>query len=458
MLATLLPAETHNKIQVNEKTQVLYQEKDATHVKLGTRRRTKGKDNLFQLYDKYPHDGAANFMKYATTQFGFTFFCKNGKASPTCPRKSLQNMLDHHRKTKKRSSPKKTKGKTPTKAVKRRKGRDQDLYFHKMTTKKHHLSQGNSDKDRHRSQTDDIGKIGVQYIIPVRKQMVYLTTDLHERPHGIALFSDREMSNSRFEELNIPNIQFPKRLMKGVYCSDFMVICPGAPEFAWLQQNVQLDKRRLLEYILDVDKKEDRVRDQGGDREKAASIYLGFGQSQPFSNPGQLCYCGPSLWKNNDAGSQVPLQDDDKKRNARKVPLLNIKYLEKMPEDLQIQLGRILTFGQACLDSYHQKDKVKPFADEFRNTLFGNYLHSSFPQECMSSFRWEYIHISVKHYEALLPKHMDYSNDSRKGYNHCVVYSFTIDEFRISVIMTSRRSCGSASDRIKEIMSRLIKK
>jgi hypothetical protein len=321
-----------------------------------------------------------------------------------------------------------------------------------MKTNKHQLSQGNKHKENYRSQLDDIDKIKEQFIFPVRKEMLYCARKIHKRPHGLSLSTDRERGNRRLSDMAIPNKMYTNRLTRCVDSSEYKVICPGAPEFGWLHNNVQVDKKKWLQYIMGVNGMADTVRDPGDNPAKAASIYIGFGQSQPFTHSLQLCYHGSSWWKECHDGSKVPLQDDDKDRKARKVPLLNIKYLEKMPIDLQIQLGRILSFGQACLDSYYQKDKVKPFADEFRNSLFGNYLHSFFPEESMS-FRWEYIHISVKHYDALLPKHMDYSNDKRKGYNHCVVYSFTIDEFRISYIMTSRRNCGSASNRIKKLMS-----
>jgi hypothetical protein len=436
MLLDLAPREIQKKNQVlvsNRETLVLGQQKIVT---LGTARRSKGKDDLFQLFDKYPH-GTAAFMKHETTQFGFTFFdkigrrlCLNDNATLT----SLRNMLNHH----KRKNKKKRK--------------DKDLFFHKMKTNNHQLSQGNTTKDNFRSQLDDIEKIEEQFLFPVWEELLYCARNIHQRPHGLAFSTDREESNKRLAHMEIPNIICNNRMTRCVDSSDYKVICPGAPEFGWLHNNVQVDKKRWVQYILEVNRVSDTVRDPGGNPTKAGSIYIGFGQSQSFGNDMQLCYHGSSWWKKCHDGSKVALQDDKKDRKDRKVPLLNIQYLEQMPIDLRIQLGRILAFGQVCLDSYYQKDEVKPFADKFRNSLFGNYLHSFFPEESIS-FRWEYIHITVKHYDAVLPKHMDYSNDKRKGYNHCVVYSFTIDGFRISFIMTSRRNCGSASDRIKKLMS-----
>ena len=51
----------------------------------------------------------------------------------------------------------------------------------------------------------------------------------------------------------------------------------------------------------------------------------------------------------------------------------------------------------------------------------------------------------------VLPKHIDSKNDSRKGYNLCVVYSFykNIDdlEYKVSVIMTTCSAVGTAYDK-----------
>jgi len=436
MLLTLAPRERQNKNPVlisNRETLGLDLQKVVT---LGTARRTEGKHNLFQLFDKFPH-GTAAFMKHATTQFGFTFFSKNGtrlSLNDKSTQKAMRNMLDHHKKILKKNR------------------KEKDLFFHTMKTNHHQLSHRNPLKDNYRSQLDDIEEIYEQFIFPVRKEMLYLFRNLHKRPHGLALATDRKNNNRRLAEMEIPNTTYTNRTTRFVDSSECKVIYPGAPEFLWFESNVQVDKKWWLQYLLEVNGSTHTVRNSGHNSAKATSIYIGFGQSQSFSNEMQLCYHGPSWRKKCHDGSKVPLQDDDNLRKNRKVPLLNINYLEKMPIELQIQLGRILAFGQANLDSYYQKEEVKPFDDEFRNSLFGNYLHSFFPEESVS-FRWEYIHISVKHYEALLPKHMDYSNDKREGYNHCVVYSFTIDGFRISIIMTSRRNCGCASDRIKKLMS-----
>ena len=66
---------------------------------------------------------------------------------------------------------------------------------------------------------------------------------------------------------------------------------------------------------------------------------------------------------------------------------------------------------------------------------------------------WEYFDIVVTSGGVVLFRHMDYQNDDRKDYNHSFVYSFhgTVNgrEYKVSVIMTTRRHSGSAYDKIK---------
>jgi hypothetical protein len=187
-----------------------------------------------------------------------------------------------------------------------------------------------------------------------------------------------------------------------------MVLCPGAKEFVLFHQNVLLDKTMFLEFILSNGAKDVARDTETGTRR----INIGFGQTQTTTNPKQLRM----------------------KENGGK--------LMKDYSPLKKQLAQILSFGQACLDSYYPN----AFADDYRNNLFGSYLQSRFGE---GSFRWEFIDISIQHTNAILPKHMDYKNDPREGYDYCLVYSFTVDQFRICFIMTSRANCGAASERLK---------
>jgi hypothetical protein len=279
--------------------------------------------------------------------------------------------------------------------------------------------------------------------------MLYVTIKLNERPHGSALLTDRDEANERLAAKKIPNFVCSKRMTKCIH-SDFMVLCPGAKEFVLFHQNVLLDKTMFLEFILSNGAKDVARDTETGTRR----INIGFGQTQTTTNPKQLRMHGP-CWrkdKSNEKEEEVPLLDDKKFPTARNIPTLNTTWLDEMKENggklmkdyspLKKQLAQILSFGQACLDSYYPN----AFADDYRNNLFGSYLQSRFGE---GSFRWEFIDISIQHTNAILPKHMDYKNDPREGYDYCLVYSFTVDQFRICFIMTSRANCGAASERLK---------
>ena len=70
-----------------------------------------------------------------------------------------------------------------------------------------------------------------------------------------------------------------------------------------------------------------------------------------------------------------------------------------------------------------------------------------------SSSLFEYIHIVIAK-NTVLNEHVDHKNDHRPGYNFCSVYSFfhvkDNDEYRISLIMTTRTTIGAAVEKLKK--------
>jgi hypothetical protein len=422
---------------------------EAKVVTIGTTRVSTGKQNLLLSFDNFSHASAAEFVKDLMTKSDFIFFNKSGMRLCLHDRKSrkaLLDLLNRHKRAK-------TKIVRPTRY----------LYFHDMRPRNaadpsgkkviHKLShhQPKKHKAQSRKQLADLGKVLSQFTFPIRQEMLYCSPKLHLRPHGSVLSTDMNKSNKRLAKLEIPNFVCSKRMTKSVGYSDFKVVCPGAQEFVWFHQNVQLDKKLFLEFLVDHGKF-DVVRDN---KKIGKRINIGFGQNQKIGDSQQLCLHGPSWWKW-DKGKKVPLVDDPQ---VRKLPTLNTKWLDEMKAEsgklkkdyskLKNQLAQILSFGQACFDSYYQNEG-KPFADDFRNNLFGNYLHSFFPE---GSFRWEFIDITIQHFDEILPRHMDYKNSTTEGYDHCVVYSFTVDQFRVCFIMTSRQNCAAASTRLESLMS-----
>jgi hypothetical protein len=445
MLLSLAPREnkeSDNKVSVNDLID------EGKVVIIGNNGATQGKANLFRSFDNFPHGCVREFMKDLITKSDFAFFDKRGKRLSLYDRndmRAVKNLLHRHKdKSKKKKQPLRY------------------LYFHDMKPEDaaqplgrkavHKLSQHQnaSYKNRARKQLDDIKLVGAQFIFPMRQEMLYCVPMLHERPHGTILSTDMDEANERLAEQNIPNFICKKRLITCVHHSNFKVICPGSEEFFWFHKNVQLDKKQFLQFIMEHGEF-DAVID---DKKIGKRISLGFGQIQSTTNPVQLRLHGPSWWMLDEDNEKVPMLDDVNDPNARSVPTLNCTWLEKMKpggrySKLKTQLAQILSFGQECFDSYYH-DQVKPFGDDFRNNLFGNHLQSFFSE---GSFRWEYIDITIQHCDETIPRHMNYKNDWRPGYDHCVVYSFTIEKYTISFLMTSRQTCGDASDRLKLLMS-----
>jgi hypothetical protein len=96
----LLPRETQKEAQ--DKVSEVDLLDEAKVVTIGNKRVSKGKENLFQLYDKYPH-GVAQFMKDLRSKFDFAFLDKSGKRlclNDRGPRIALEKMLTRHNKKK----------------------------------------------------------------------------------------------------------------------------------------------------------------------------------------------------------------------------------------------------------------------------------------------------------------------------------------------------------------------
>lgn len=97
------------------------------------------------------------------------------------------------------------------------------------------------------------------------------------------------------------------------------------------------------------------------------------------------------------------------------------------------------------------------FGDKLRQDIFWEIMKAELgiPYGEEYVFPWEYIDIVVT-CETGLCRHADHSNDGRDGYRHCAVYSFfrSVDnvEYKVSVIMTTRKSVGGAMKRIRYSM------
>jgi hypothetical protein len=92
----LLPRETQEEAQ--DQVSEVDLSDEAKVVTIGDKRVSKGKENLFQLYDKYPH-GVAQFVKDLRSKLDFAFLDKSGKRlclNDRGPRVALKKMLTCH--------------------------------------------------------------------------------------------------------------------------------------------------------------------------------------------------------------------------------------------------------------------------------------------------------------------------------------------------------------------------
>ena len=101
-----------------------------------------------------------------------------------------------------------------------------------------------------------------------------------------------------------------------------------------------------------------------------------------------------------------------------------------------------------------RKENPGALGDDLRSSVFGNLFRKELG--CSKDdplFPWEYIDVLVS-CDTALARHCDHLNDWRHGYNHTSVYSYhrTVDgaEYKVSVIMATRKSVGKAVERIRD--------
>ena len=101
-----------------------------------------------------------------------------------------------------------------------------------------------------------------------------------------------------------------------------------------------------------------------------------------------------------------------------------------------------------------KKEHPGAFGDDLRQEIFGEMVRDGMGcDENDPIFPWEYFDILVT-CDTGLSKHCDHLNDWRPGYAHTSVYSYHCvikgAEYKVSIIMTTRRAVGSAMVRIRK--------
>ena len=127
------------------------------------------------------------------------------------------------------------------------------------------------------------------------------------------------------------------------------------------------------------------------------------------------------------------------------MPTLSVNAFQEMPISIQQQLVKVFD----CAQQYTESKYPNCFPNDRRTRLFAQRMNRKIGYPNLTS-KFEYYHLVLSR-NTVLRKHIDTCNDSRAGYNLCVVYSFfqivRDVEYRISIIMTTRNNVGVAFDR-----------
>ena len=200
---------------------------------------------------------------------------------------------------------------------------------------------------------------------------------------------------------------------------------------ATIQPTIQPDcsfHQELAHYLLSLCNKFDTSRQSGCISHErsccSAAIKWGWGRIQPDSNT-QTWYI-----------------------NNQKMPTLNVAPFLEITKSLQDQIMVVMETATSIALS---QDKAA-FTNPIRTKLFAKIFNNAMGFESSSSL-FEYIHIVIAK-NTVLNEHVDHKNDHRPGYNFCSVYSFfhvkDNDEYRISLIMTTRTTIGAAVEKLKK--------
>ena len=131
--------------------------------------------------------------------------------------------------------------------------------------------------------------------------------------------------------------------------------------------------------------------------------------------------------------------------NGMTFPGINIKAFQAIPTLLKKQLVILFEYSTTFTKSW-LKDS---FQNRSRNAQCAGYLNAAlgFPK---STSLFEFFDVIMTR-NTILQKHTDQKNDHRKGYNICTVYSYVVNldgaGYKVSIIMTTRTTVGSACDK-----------
>ena len=273
-------------------------------------------------------------------------------------------------------------------------------------------------------------------------RIIYCSDNLHSNWHGSMDISDVSNTNILMDHVGIKHqeICHEKSGQTGLSKhEDIVVAFQHASIFSKLERSLSVQasmwgmtrfEHDLTEHLLMHGGVKDTVRMNGKiNPNKEAFSYraqFGFGRIQPAAD-----------------GLNWHLENTI-------MPSVSTKHFLDMPNSLRQAL--MVIFEHTT--EFTRKHDKKVFSNIKRNQKCAGYLNNllGFPG---SKSLFEYYDIVLSH-NTILRKHCDQKNCHRHGYNKCCVYSFFHNleniEYKVSIVMTTRTTIGSAFERYQNKM------
>ena len=269
---------------------------------------------------------------------------------------------------------------------------------------------------------------------PPGRTMLYAVKGLHHRCHG----SSPEVlyNNKVMDEHGIINrvIRPPRWNSKKTLQSmnNIHVAYDNHPIFAKLHRRIAPGTHAfhhlLTSHLLTL-KKTDSSR--GGQKicsnESSLHIRMSFGFGRVQATPSKDAKTKCIHWQSGEV----------------RMPTISVQDFIELKFVLKDSLVQLFTLADEFLQRNIPEMCSNPTRIKFIEKLNTELGHPN------AKMRFEYYDIALFRNMGL-PKHIDQKNDHRKGYNHCVVYTFYHFlegyEYKISIIMTTRCTIGAVHD------------
>jgi len=329
-------------------------------------------------------------------------------------------------------------------------GHSNYVYFQKLTEgAAHTLIQNSTKKARAPIPPVDARHIGGQLNVMPHRRGAYLMRDLHQTPHGSAKCSEKHVKDGLCNKHKIDNTT----IVHGGYSGEVDLIRDwgfamwyGNHKRIQTIKNATAGEDELLAYALNnksklvCDLKRNSASGKNGVNRR---IRWGVGQCQKKSNRKFRTY-------NVHTKKIQPCVTGKMNVDSINCPTISTRSFHKLPDRAQILVKDVAVLGRNMIQRYY---KGEAFGDKKRNRFFSGCLNKEMGWSVRQS-PFEYYDIQITSSDVKLHRHMDYKNDGRAGYNHTCVYSFfrTIAgvEYKVSIVMTTRNSAGSAMERFRE--------